>query len=165
MAQTNVMTPQNLPLHDIHLPPPIDWWPIAPGWWLLCGLLLLLFISFWGLRSFYQRRRMRRLAIQQLDRLADLSGTPLVTALSRLLRQAAVIHFPHYDCAGLAGQEWLEFLDRPFTDHPFTAGVGRCLSAAPYQKETQIDAVALVILCRRWLKKLPPQKLPFGRKL
>jgi len=165
MAQTSAMTPPDLPLRDIHLPVSIGWWPVAPGWWLLCGLLLLLFISFWGLRRFYQRRRMRRLAIQQLDRLADLSGTPLVTALSRLLRQAAIIHFPCHDCAGLAGQEWLEFLDRPFTDHPFTTGVGRCLSVGPYQKETQIDVVALVDLCRRWLKKLPSQKLPPGRKL
>ena len=159
MGQASAMNPVDLPLRDIHLPAPIDWWPVAPGWWILGGLLLLSLIVSWSLRRFRQRRRMQRLALRQLEELAKLPETELPTALSRFLRQAAISHFPQQDCAGLNGQAWLEFLDRPFVDRPFTAGIGSCLSDAPYRQAMQIDAVALLNLCRRWLKKLPPQNL------
>lgn len=158
------MTAANLPLHDIHLPTPISWWPPAPGWWILSGLLLLIPIFLWGLCRFRQRRLMRRIALKKLEKLADFSETELLTALSRLLRQAAITHFPRQDCAGLSGQDWLKFLDRPFHDHPFTTGIGRCLSDAPYRPEVQIDTVALINLCHRWLKKLPPQNFSRRRK-
>ena len=164
MAQNSAMIPPNLPLHDIHLPDPVNWWPLAPGWWILCGLLLLLVVAVWEFQCFRQRRRLRRLALRQLEELTKLSEILLATALSRLLRQAAISHFSQQDCAGLSGQAWLEFLDQPFNNQPFTNGVGNCLSDAPYRPETQIDSVALIDLCRRWLKKLPPQKRHSKRK-
>jgi len=88
------MTAANLPLHDIHLPAPIGWWPPAPGWWILAGLLLLIPIFIWGLSRFRQRRKMQRLALQQLEKLTDLPDTELLTALSRLLRRllSAIFH-------------------------------------------------------------------------
>jgi len=151
------MTPVNLPLHDIHLPAPIHWWPPAPGWWFLAGLVLLAPLLLWGFRRYRQQRRLRRLALQQLETLTDLTAAELVVALSRLLRQAAVSHYPREDCAGLSGSEWLKFLDRPFSDRPFSAGPGRCLGDAPYRPGVQVEVPALIDLCRRWLKKLPPQ--------
>lgn len=33
-------------LKDIHLPTPIGWWPLAPGWYILMGLILFLVIIF-----------------------------------------------------------------------------------------------------------------------
>ena len=164
MKPDSTMTAANLPLHDIHLPAPIGWWPPAPGWWILAGLLLLIPIFIWGFSRFRQRRKMQRLALQQLEKLTDLPETELLTAISRLLRQAAISHFPQQDCAGLSGQSWLEFLDRPLNDRPFSTGVGRCLSDAPYQPEVRVDSKVLIELCRRWLKKLPPQKNPQRRK-
>ncbi len=163
MGQNIAMTPDALPLHDIHLPAPIGWWPPAPGWWILSGLLLLVPLLVWGWWRFRQRRRMRQLALQQLEKLTDFPETELLIALSRLLRQAAIIHFPRQDCAGLSGQDWLEFLDRSLNDRPFSTGIGRCLSDAPYRPGTEVDTVALLDLCRRWLKKLPPQNLQSGR--
>jgi hypothetical protein len=36
------MMPAGPHLRDIHLPPPAGWWPLAPGWWILIGIALLL---------------------------------------------------------------------------------------------------------------------------
>jgi hypothetical protein len=160
MPQT-AMTPPDLPLRDIHLPTPVSWWPPAPGWWLLSGLVLILVLLLWLLLRYRRRRRLRRLALRQLTELARLADTELAAPLSRLLRQAALSHFPPRETAGLQGQAWLEFLDRPFKDQPFSKGVGRCLADAPYRPPTQVETGALLSLCQAWLKKLPPQARSF----
>lgn len=145
-----------LPLRDIHLPDPVGWWPPAPGWWLLTALILLLVGGFLGLRRRYRHRRYRRLALRELERLEQLPPAELAAGLSRLLRRAALCHFPRGECAGLSGEAWLAFLDRPFADNPFSEGAGRCLLEAPYRPATEIDSRALIELARRWIKQLPP---------
>jgi len=162
MPQTP-MTPPDLSLRDIHLPAEIGYWPLAPGWWLLLGGLILLGLGVLFVFRFRQRRRLRRLALRQLDSLQSLRGAELATDLSRLLRQAAVTHFPRYQVAGLTGRDWLEFLDRPFPERPFTTGVGSVLYDAPYRSEIVIEDESLISLCRKWLRKLPPQPLSFWR--
>lgn len=155
MPQTAM--PPALPLRDIHLPAAVGWWPPAPGWWLLLGLLLILGLALLALRRFRRRRRLRRLALRQLSALEQLPGRELATRLSRLLRQAAISHYPRHEAAGLSGAAWLAFLDRPFKDRPFSTGVGRCLADAPYRPAVEVESAALLALCRRWLQKLPPQ--------
>jgi len=151
------LTPTELPLRDIHLPADIGWWPLAPGWWLLLAMTLLLALGLGLLVRFRRRRRLRRLALAQLGNLQTLEGNQLAAALSRLLRQAALAHFPRHQVAGLTGAAWLQFLDRPFSDQPFQSGVGRCLVEAPYRNDVQVAGPDLLALARRWLKQLPPQ--------
>ena len=156
MPISTAFDPQSLPLRDIHLPEAVGWWPQAPGWWLLAGLALLLAASLLWLRRQYRRRRYRRLALRELEQLAGLPAAELAVGLSRLLRRAALSHFPRGECAGLSGEAWLAFLDRPFVERPFSQGIGRSLLEAPYRPTVDIDGPALLDLGRRWLKQLPP---------
>ncbi|MEZ4601049.1 MAG: DUF4381 domain-containing protein [Syntrophotaleaceae bacterium] len=156
MLAPSVIDPQTLPLRDIHLPDPVSWWPPAPGWWLLTILALALTAGSGWLYVRYRRGRYRRLALAELDRLDTLPDAELAAGLSQLLRRAALCHFNRADCAGLNGEKWLEFLDRPFADRPFTEGIGRCLLEAPYRPDVQFDRKELADLCRRWLTSLPP---------
>jgi hypothetical protein len=150
---------QSLALRDIHLPPVPGGWPPAPGWWLLTGLsatLTLLLLLLWQ-RG--RRLRYRRQALRQLTCLAqtnEISSHVLLAELSTLLKRAALCAFPDEHCAGLSGEAWLCFLDRSLADTLFTTGVGRCLASGPYQQAVEIDHEALLNLCRRWLRRLPP---------
>lgn len=144
-------------MKDIHLPAAVGYWPPAPGWWLLLFVTLLLMAALFRCWHFWQARRLRRLALKRLQELTALPESELAAALSRLLRQAVISHFPA-EYAGLSGEAWLAFLDRPFSDAPFSRGVGRCLLDAPYRPGSLNDGKALIALCQRWLKKLPPQK-------
>lgn len=147
-----------LPLRDIHLPPPPGWWPPAPGWWFVTALLLVLFLLGWALWRRILRLRYRRQALRQLADLgkADIPANNLVAELSMLLRRTALCAFPEANCAGLHGEAWLSFLDRPLRGNSFTAGIGRCLENGPYQKMVEVDRGALLGLCRQWLRRLPP---------
>ena len=46
-------------LEPLIAPAPIDWWPPAPGWWLLA---LLVPLMVWGLTRLWQRLKRRRTA-------------------------------------------------------------------------------------------------------
>jgi hypothetical protein len=156
MLPSAAIDPQTLPLRDIHLPNAIGWWPPAPGWWLLTGLVLLLTAGSLWLRRLYRRGRFRRLALAELEGLTEAPSAEMAAGLSQLLRRAALCHYPRRDCAGLQGEDWLEFLDRPFDDRPFADGIGRCLLEAPYRPDVDFDRLQLLALCRRWLAQLPP---------
>jgi hypothetical protein len=171
------MIPETLPLRDIHLPPAISWWPPAPGWWLLLLVVVLLFATIYRVRQYRQRRHLRRLALGQLEELERQYGEhanprQLLQGLSRLLRQAALLHFPQSGCAGLVSEAWLDFLDqRPndksFSqgDKSFSQGAGRLLADGPYlPQNAEIDSEALLSLCRDWLKQLPLAPKPQRRQ-
>ena len=150
---------QSLPLRDIHLPPPPGWWPPAPGWWLLAGLVVILTIALVFLRRRSRRLRYRRQALRQLAGLetaGTMAACELLAELSMLLRRAALCAYPADNCACLNGEPWLQFLDRTLKDRQFSTGPGRCLAYGPYQPSVEIDRNALLGLCRRWLRKLPP---------
>ncbi len=164
------MNPDTLPLRDIHLPPAISWWPPAPGWWLLLLALVLLIVVIYALRQHSKRRHFKRLALCQLEELARQYGEQanarqLLQGLSRLLRQASLLHFPRSDCAGLVGEAWLDFLDQRLNEKPFSQGVGRLLADGPYLPQSEeIDADALLTICRSWLRQLPPLAKPQRRQ-
>lgn len=165
--------PQQLAIRDIHLPEAVSWWPPAPGWWGLLGLIVLLALVVLFVRSRRRRRRLRNSAIAELTRICDAFGQHrdsmrLVRELSVLLRRIAISYFPRSDVAALTGDEWLRFLDTcgelAGSDQGFSKGPGKILDSGPYQARLEIDAQALIVLCRRWVENLPvkPSSLTNG---
>ena len=59
---------EQIPLRDLHLPEAISWWPLAPGWWVVIGLTMVLIGVI--LQRYLERRARgaaRRHALRQLD--------------------------------------------------------------------------------------------------
>ncbi|MDH3997638.1 MAG: DUF4381 domain-containing protein [Desulfuromonadales bacterium] len=162
MSQGNAFNPAQLLLRDIHLPAPVSWWPPAPGWWLLLTLTLTLAALGLLLHKRWRRRHYRRLLLAQLQMLeqqyrSHQDSRQLLTEVSALLRQAALLHFPDDNCAGLTGQKWLAFLDGKCAGEDFANGAGRVLALGPYQAQMpMLEEDKLFELCRRYLKALPP---------
>lgn len=146
---------ESLPLKDIHLPDAIDWWPPAPGWWLMA---LLLIVLAWLARHFYKRLTRKSAVKSAKAALNQLRKQPIeprqtLTELSALLRRTAISTGKRHEIAGLTGQAWLAYLDQSLPDAPFSQGVGRCLADAHYRPVPlgDIDFDALFALCERWL--------------
>lgn len=144
----------DLPLRDLHLPAPIGWWPLAPGWWLLAVTVLLML----GSAGLWLRRRRRlrpiRLALSELDALKrDLAATPAerLQRLSILLRRVALTLYPREETASLTGAAWLRWLDAGLGTPGFSEGPGRVLAEAPYRRLSEPVAEELFRLCRDWL--------------
>lgn len=154
----NTPAQAGLPLRDIHLPAVPDFWPPAPGWWLMAAVLLGLMawagmLAWRRLKMRQQRRRILAL-LAHMERSSSGTVTPEYLAeLSRLTRRLALMHFPRQEIASLTGQEWLRFLDSSGGDGQFAQGPGRVLAVGPYMRELpdHVDGHALTALVRRWV--------------
>jgi hypothetical protein len=133
------MSPEQIPLRDLHLPEAISWWPLAPGWWVVIGIALLgigFLIRAW-LRT-RARGAARRYALRQLDGLVqqyDENKDPIAFGanLSELLRRTMLAYAPRLDVAGLTGEEWLQWLDQGLAKPVFSDGPGRQILDLPYR--------------------------------
>jgi len=148
-----------LDLRDIHLAPAAQFWPPAPGWWLLALLAgaALAFLALWLYRR-YCRHRQRRRILQELDQLGmtctRVTAPEFVTAVSTLLRRVALQHHARDRVAPLSGAAWLQFLDETGGNGQFTTGVGKLLGDGPYVPCLQeIPSEPLLALARDWITR------------
>ncbi len=167
------MNQQPLNLRDIHLPEPVSWWPLAPGWWLLLASIVIILISLFMAKKIYSSRQLKRDIIAELETIKQQfqqtqNTSQLAKALSVLLRRANITYYSQNifngeNVAGLTGEDWLRWLDKTHVkpDSAITANnvkfqsdIGRILITAPYMAENSkldYDAQTLIRLCESWL--------------
>jgi len=111
-------------LRDIRGIDGVPWWPLADGWWLLLGAILLL-----GFAAYHWRTVLRlrvpipgvtlgtwrwdaAAAMRDLRRRARAGQDAKTTVgeLSELLRRIAMARLGRDACAGLTGEDWLAWL-------------------------------------------------------
>jgi len=157
--------PASLPLRDIHLPDPVSWWPLAPGWWALMMLLVIVVL----LTTYFIRRYRNHkisalyLAKQELERIKtefilNQDKSNLVKELSELIRRLSISIFPREQSAGLTGEEWLKFLDKYSHKNEFDNGIGRVLIEAPYQADPEFNTNELIDLISIWIESIGKRK-------
>lgn len=156
------MDASSLPLRDIHLPEPVSWWPLAPGWWLVLGLVVILGLVLLWVRHLRRYQSIAKLARRQLQLLRSdsaLSKSDKIRALSILMRRISISAFPRMESASLTGAEWLRFLDSRLTEKAFSEGPGRTLLDGPYKPSGKIDLAPLFQVCEKWVETLPKKKI------
>lgn len=152
-------------LHDIVIPGPVSWIPQTVGW-LVLGLLILAALVRWGARAYrrWQANRYRGAAMSELIRLQGLAGEPssrtrALRELPVLVKRTALSFSPREEVASLAGEAWLDFLDRTWAGNAFTQGGGRRLLDLDYRSEAFLEALseaereALFALVGRWISR------------
>jgi hypothetical protein len=148
-------------LRDIHLPP-AGWWPLAPGWWGVAALVVLVACMVVWLFWRRSRQRTRRAALREINSLAaayarDGDMARLAEGASRLLRRVARLVDP--DAASLSGDAWRSFLHRYAHDAETQEALDR-LVATRYLAHPVVEAPALLAALRGWCRNA----LPGGRR-
>lgn len=160
-------------LHDIIVPQPVPWWPPAPGWYVIGGLALLVFI--WTSMRFYSRWRSnayRRVSLKELGRIRsniqldqsdqpDQLGQPesSLRELPELVKRTALSVWPREKVASLTGSEWLFFLDQTGNTNLFTKGNGHLLAELGYIKKQKLANLSddqigsLLDITEKWIRE------------
>lgn len=158
-------------LHDIIMPAPAPWWPPAPGWYWVLGLMIVMLLAalITGLIR-WQHNRYRREALAELARHemalqnAELRS-PALLSLAELLKRTAVTAFPREDVATLTGPKWFAFLDYTARGSRFRDALGTLLENAIYDPRT-VDTLdpqrlhSVVEAIRHWIKFHDPRLEP-----
>ena len=125
-------------LRDIRGLDTVGWWPPAIGWWLVAGLTMILaallvwlwrrrhiFISHWRWDAVRQLKTLRyRCTLEDPKEIGR--------ELSELLRRIAIARHGRHACAGLTGEDWLEWLSRDDPTGFDWKSQGRVLITLPY---------------------------------
>jgi len=96
-------------LRDIHSPPPVSFWPPAPGWWILALLIILGIVGGWLFYRWQKKRALQKAALIELNQLqqslSDGQDLSIFSAqISTLLRRLALAQFNRDEVAGLTGK-------------------------------------------------------------
>lgn len=146
-------------LHDIHLPNPIGWWPLAPIWYILIiiGFLLIFGVSYYFWRT-YHTRKVKRQALAILELLeqeyqATHNSQKISAEVSLLLKRFVLAYYPRKQVAGLTGEEWIAFLNKNTHKLDFNS-IKDELLIYPYLPSHQKDLTLLFSMVRRFFKQV-----------
>ena len=163
-------------LHDIHDLDAIPWWPPAPGWWVVLGVLglvaLFFGIRYWlrysGLMPGWRNDARRQLRVLQ-QALRKQEPRDVVGNLSILLRRVALARGGRRQVAGLSGELWLAWLEQNDTTGFRWTSRGKLLLQAPYMPPAtpveRKEVARLVVAARRWVDAVVPADRKRGRRL
>lgn len=157
---TNTLQDPLAQLRDIHVPLSPEWWPPAPGWWLLAlvglGLASLVVSHAWRRhRAGAPIRQAERDLERHFSRFDDKQNAKreLANAVNAVLKRVALVRYPRSEVAELSGASWTEFLDESAATDQFSSGMGRVLGDERFAPSFNFDAAALRLAAQHWIEK------------
>lgn len=147
-------------LRDVHNPDAISWWPLAPGWWIIIALVILIG-TLLIIRVYLKKRhhRFARSAVNELKQL-QLESEPRWLAKSQnIMRRASLCYISSPEVSRMNQAQWIAFLQstgqgslsketlQKLKDLPFQ----------PAQATEHLDKEAMLNEFTQWCLKLPQQ--------
>jgi hypothetical protein len=147
-------------LRDIHLPAPVSFWPLAPGWWALAAIVVAVAATAaWAWRR--HRRSVLRLALRELAVLEARYGSEdqrveLAVSLTTLIRRVALRLSTRSGIATLHGEPWVEFLCQDAKSQVRSPRVARDLFQTAYGGERAAagNSREWLAFARSWIREV-----------
>lgn len=155
---------QPLDLSPVIAPDAPTWWPLAWGWWaVIITAIFLIALVFFILKRRKSNQQAKQEALSYFSNSQSQDGLSPSKAQD-IVRQAALSYFPREKMAGLAGDDWLKFLDAQLKKPLFVEKQAQWQQAlyqdvALMNDEQKKAQQQLVNDCETWLRKaLPPKR-------
>lgn len=143
-------------LHDILLPDPVGWWPLAASIWVLIiiilGIIIGLSAYFWHR---YQQHKYRRTAISEIASWTEHpDDSQLLQQLNTTLKQVAITTYGRHQVAPLTDQAWLSFLNDKAQFIPQPDNINQLVGYYGLQKPlTPMQRQRLIQYTQQWIKE------------
>lgn len=133
-------------LEPIPEPAPVPWTPQTPGWIFVAVVVVAL--AYTGIRRYVRHRQAEAYRQAAIKELIDAGDDPV--RIAEIVRRTALAAFPREDVVGLAGEDWLDFLNRTYPGDDFAGEAGKALLSAPYRPAQSNPALA--DLAGQWVR-------------
>ncbi|UPG90798.1 DUF4381 domain-containing protein [Luteibacter aegosomaticola] len=158
------MPPQGPELRDIHVPH-VSWWPLAPGWWLLAGIIVaaLIVLAWRWRRRVHRRRYIDRLLTGLRDartrHAADGDNAAFAASAHELVRRVARTRDPA--SVTLSARAWHEALAAmaPARDVTRLAQLDHVM----YQPRASLDVDAVANDVDAWVRDVLSHRIVRGK--
>ncbi|WP_444994224.1 DUF4381 domain-containing protein [Aliikangiella sp. IMCC44359] len=128
-------------LKDIHLPQPIEQFQLAPGWWVLIGLTIIVIILL--IRRYFKKRQSLRYLKPALNELKIISDAKpdfkSAAQISALMKRVFLIYYPQHEVASLSGENWVNFINQQAEKTLLNEEVIQLFSAVIYKPNQTIE--------------------------
>lgn len=119
------MDPQQLPLEPLIAPPDVSWWPLAPIWWILIAVILLITLTIIVYIIHKKNKHKPIIVDKQIidpfrqEALKELNSFerpyqqpvgPWLQKINILLKRICITRYPTENTKLMIGKDWLIFL-------------------------------------------------------
>ena len=133
-------------LHDLVPPPAVPTWPLAPGWYVVIALALV--VATWMALRAWKRWKSNAYRREAARELASLDSP---TAVAELLRRTALAVAPRPVIAEKTGAAWMEWLAAQSRE-PMPATVRTQLTASVYNPSLESQDIDMLRdYAARWI--------------
>ena len=154
-------------LRDVHAPLAPEWWPPAPGWWLLAIAIVttLVFIGRLLWRA-HRARRPIRSAETMIRALRDSHDQGRIDSLQYVHQSNEILKRLFVNALGIrhlgatSDEQWLTALDTISNGQEFSAGCGQILGTQRFSPGASAEVAALDQLLRKLLTHAHPTRTP-----
>lgn len=142
----------NLPdIKDIQIPDGVSIFPLAYGWWIILGALLLCLFSFWFILKIIRASR-KYYALKTLSNITIENPIAAAIAISNLLKRICL--FKYKEAKTLYGKDWISFLNK-HSKCALDDNAANLLMFAPFMNDnktySQKDASSLKDFAKNWI--------------
>lgn len=152
-------------LRDVHAPMAPEWWPPAPGWWLLAlaaiaGTVFICELVWKG----YKARKPIRSARTLIDELKEkhaqgrIDTLNYVHATNEVLKRLLVNALGIRHLAAISDEQWLNALDTIVGNRGFSEGHGKILGAQRFSPRATADVEAVHQIMQKLLARVHPTR-------
>lgn len=140
-------TAGTLQLRDIHLPDAPGYWPLAPGWWIVLVILILIsYLLIRWYRAYHKKNSTVRLIQDQLHSIrkeyeSHKNKHQFAVDASMLLKRFVRHILKDSDAVSLTGKNWMSYLNSRSGKDLFS-GFDKELNQAPYEATVEYDVSA-----------------------
>ncbi|MFK8012016.1 MAG: DUF4381 domain-containing protein [Marinicellaceae bacterium] len=154
-----------LELRDIHLPADPSIWPLAPGWWIL--IILSMVVIYFLMKKIIQIRHTKHLNNLMQQALTEVRNAYkkhdnkhlLAIDISNLLNRFVVHVLNDSQGSTLTGTAWIDYLNKRVSKNVFD-DFKKELTQAQYQKHIDYDASRLIATVKNYF----PQAIKYQKK-